>query len=188
VNLLVQQALAHRPEILQAQSTLTAAQYGVSAAKTNNAPVISGSVDALSTGNQFVPQNDYLTAGVAVTFTPFDGGLTAGRVDQARANVTIAQAQLVATRITVKNDVVQAYIDLNTAELNVVAAVADVANAQQGVSIAEGRYSIGLGQFLDILNAQAFLLTAQTSLTQARATVDQARAELVHAIGTPFPL
>jgi outer membrane protein TolC len=184
MNLLVQQALLHRPEILQAQSTLKSAQYGVSAAKTNNAPVISGSANALSTGNQFVPQNDYLTAGVAITFTPFDGGLTAGRVDQARANVTIAQAQLASSQIIVKNDVMQAYVDLNTAEQNVVAATADVVNAQQGVSIAEGRYSTGLGQFLDILNAQAFLLTAQTSLTQARATVDQARAEVNHAIGT----
>ena len=185
VNGLTARALTVRPEVLQAQATLRAYQYGVSAAKTTNAPVISGDIGVAARGDQFLPQTSDLTIGVGLTWTPFDGGLTRGRVEEARANVLGAQASLTQAQLVVKADVSSSYSHLRTAEQRVQIALADLANAEEGVRIAEGRYRTGLGLFLDIINAQAFLLTARINVTNTLGAVDQYRAALGRAIGQP---
>ncbi|MCW3095527.1 MAG: outer rane efflux protein [Chthonomonadaceae bacterium] len=187
VNALTQRALTLRPEVVLAQYTLRSAQYGVSAAKTTNGPFLSGSANVISSGDEFLPQQNNLTIGINLTWTPFDGGLTRGVVEEARGNVTVAQGQLYIAQQTVKNDVAAAYVSLRAAEQRVAVAVADASNAEEGVRIATGRYSTGLGLFLDIINAQAFLVTAQTNLVSTRSAVDQYRAALAHAIGAALP-
>jgi outer membrane protein len=187
VNALVNTALRQRPEVLQALATVQANQSGVSAARTTNAPVVSGSLGLSSRGADFPPRDDSFIVGASVSFNPFDGGLTAGRVREARANLQAAQAQLQSAQLTVTSDVAQAYFNLRTAEQRVLTADIEVANATEGVRIAQGRYTSGLGQFLDIINAQAQLLTASTNRVNAQFAVDQARAAIARAIGSPLP-
>ena len=97
---------------MQAQATIQANQSGVGAARSNNAPVLSGSLGVTTRGDQFPPQTDSFTVGVSISFNPFDGGLTAGKIREARANLTAAQAQLVSAQQTVTSDVAQSYINL----------------------------------------------------------------------------
>ena len=188
VDALVAQALKQRPEMLQAQSTVDANRHAVSAAKTTNAPAVSGAVGFASRGREFPPRDDGLTIGATVTFTPFDGGLTQGRVKEARANLDSAGAQLQGTRLTVTSDVAQSWLNMRTAEQRVATAAIEVANATEGVRIATGRYSSGLGLFQDILTTQSLLLTARTNLVNAQAQVDTSRAALRRAIGAPPPV
>ncbi|MCW3094654.1 MAG: outer rane efflux protein [Chthonomonadaceae bacterium] len=187
VNSFVRKALVQRPEILQAQATIRAGEYAVRSAKTTNAPVVVGTLGIGTRGDQFFPQNDTATAGVALQFPLYDGGLTAGRVKAARGNLEGAQAQLRSVELTVTSDVSQAYLDLRSAEQRVSAAGGEVANAQEGIRIATGRYRAGLGLFLDILNAQQFLYTAETDQATALYTVQQARAMVARAMGAPIP-
>ncbi len=186
VNALVAQSLKQRPEAIQAQETLNSARYAVKAARSTNAPILSGEVNAITLGDQFVPQNDYLTVGVTLSWSPLDGGLMRGRVDEAKANVTAAQSQLNAIQLSIKADVASAYVNMRNAEGRVAAAQADVTNATQNVNVAEQRYRTGVGQFVDIINAQAFLLTARTNLVTTLALIPQYRAALARAIGTKF--
>src|SRR5207245_6947241 len=86
VDALVRTALAQRPEMQQAQANVEAARFGVSAARTTNAPSIAANLGLGSRGANFPRGNDTLTIGVALQFSPFDAGLTAGRVKEARAN------------------------------------------------------------------------------------------------------
>jgi len=187
VNALVNRALAQRPEILAAQATLQAAQHGVNAAKTTNAPSVAANLGLSSRGSDFPPGNDFFTVGVSVQWNLFDSGLTAGRVKEARANVEAAQAQLTNARLVVVSDVSQAYLNLRTAEQRVTTADAEVANAEESVRLAEGRYRSGLGTFLDLITAQTALVTARTNRVNAQSAVDQARAALSRAIGAPLP-
>jgi outer membrane protein TolC len=185
VNALTRIALTQRPEVVQARYSLRSAQYGVSAARTTNVPAITGGTSIISGGDEFLPQENNLTIGLSITWTPVDGGVTRGLVQQARGNVLIAQQQLIVAQQTAKSDVASAYVNLRTAEQQVPVAIADVANAENGVSIATGRYSTGIGVFLDIINAQAFLLTARTNLVNTQSAVEQYRVALAHAIGAP---
>ena len=186
VNALIQSALQRRPEVLQAQEQIRASRYGVSAARSTNAPVISGSLNLTSRGTDFPPGNDSFSISAAIQFSPFDGGLTQGRVKEARANLDASNAALNAAQLAVQTDVTQAYLNLRTAEQRVAATLTEVANAEEGVRIATGRYRSGLGQFLDIINAQSFLLSARTNLVTTQALVEQNRAALTRAIGTPI--
>lgn len=188
VNALVAQALKQRPEVLQAQSTVDANRHAVSAARTNNMPAVSGVLGFASRGREFPPADDGLTIGATVIFTPFDGGLTQGKVKEARANRDSADAQLQGTRQTVTSEVAQAWLNMRTAEQRVATAGIEVSNATEGVRIATGRYSSGLGLFQDILTAQSLLLTARTNLVNAKAQTDTSRAALRRAIGAPPPV
>lgn len=178
-------ALAIRPDVLQARANVAATRYGERAARSGNAPTVSGNINYSARGPDFYPRVSTVTAGVSVNWTPWDSGLTAGRVLEARGNLESAQAQLELVRETVLSDVSQSYLNQATAQQRVVSARSEVANAEESVRLAEGRYKAGLGQLLDVLDAQTALLTAQTNLVNAQAALDQANASLLHAVGTP---
>ncbi len=184
VNALLQTALAQRPEIRQAQATLQASGFAVTAAKSGNAPVVVGSVGYGVQDTTFPPTRDTLTLGIAVQWSAFDAGLTKGRVTEAQANQATAQAQLDIAVLTVTSDVAQAYINVKSAEQRVVTAAAQVTNAQDAVRLAQGRYNAGLGVFLDVLDAQAALVTASTNQVNAQSALNQARAALAHALNS----
>lgn len=184
---LTDQALKYRPEILQACASLAAAGYSVSAAKTVNSPALLANAGWLQRGSDFPPGNNTLTYGVAIQWTPFDAGFTAGRVEEARGNLLAAQAQLESARLGVTSDVSQAYLNLKTAEQRVITAEAEVANANEALRLTEGRYKSGLGTFLDVLDAQTALITADSNRINAQSSVNQARAALAHAVGAPLP-
>ncbi len=188
VNALVEAALKQRPDVLQAQANVEADRHAVRAARTTNAPTVGGTLGFSSRGDSFLPGDNGLTIGATVTFTPFDGGLTQGKVKEARANLDSAQASLLGTRQAVAADVAQAWLNLRTAEQRVATANDEVTNATEGVRIATGRYSSGLGLFQDIITAQSLLVTARTDLANAQAQVDSSRAALRRAIGTPPPV
>ena len=186
VNALVGTALRQRPEILQAQSTLQAAQFGVSAAKTTSAPSIAANIGLATRGASFPPRNDFFSWGFSLSWDPFDSGLTAGRVKEAQAGVLSARAQLFGAEELVTSDVSQAYLNLRTAEQRITTADAEVANAQESLRLAEGRYRAGIGTFIDVIDAQAALLTAQNNRINAQSAIDQARAAINHALGVPL--
>jgi outer membrane protein len=186
VNDLIDLGLKQRPDILQAQATLNAANLGVSAAKTTNAPSFSANLGYASRGNVFPPNNNALTIGASVSWDPFDGGLTGGLVKQARAGVESAQASFQNVRLGVVSDVSTAFLNMKTAEQRLDTAGSEVANAQESLRLAEGRYRNGVGTFLEVTDAQTALLTAQTNQVNARSALDQARAALSRAVGTPI--
>lgn len=187
VNRLTDEAMRQRPEVLQARATLEAAEHGVSAEKTFNAPALSANGGLIARGNSLPPRNDTGTIGIGIVWDPFDGGLTAGRVRTARANVETARADLRSSQLGVTADVSQAYLNLRTAEQRVASAQSEITNAEEGVSLAEGRYRAGVGLFIDVIDAQTALLTARTNRVTAESGVDRARAQLKRAIGAPVP-
>lgn len=183
LNALIQTALRRRPEVVQAQANLQAAEFGVSAARTTSAPIVAANVGASTRGSDFPPKQDSLSIGASVNWDPFDGGLTAGRVREARAIVDIARADVQRQRLTVTSDISTAYLNLRTAEQRVTTANAEAANAEESVRLAQGRYRAGIGTFLEVTVAQTALLTANTNLVNSRSAVDQARAALSRAVG-----
>ena len=184
-NALTAQALKRRPEIAQANLNVAAARYAVGAARTVNSPAITANAGLLQRGRELALDSNTVFYGVAIEWTPFDAGFTAGRVEEARGNLMAAQARLDSTKLTVTSEVAQAYLNLKTAEQRAVTAEAEVANAAEAVRLTEGRYQSGLGTFIDVLDAQTALVTADTNRVNARSAVNQARAALAHAIGEP---
>ncbi len=180
---LVNQGLADRPDLIEARNSEKAAGFGVSAAKTTNAPSVNAVAGLLQRGPTLFPNSSSLTYGLSLGWTPFDAGLGRGAVQEAQGALQTAQAQSETTRLAVISDVSQAYLNLKTAEQRVATADSEVANAEESLRLMEGRYQSGLGTFLDVLDAQQALLTATTNRVNNQSAVDQARAAMIHAIG-----
>ncbi len=187
VDALVAKALKQRPEVLQAESTREAAEYGLAAAKTGNSPSLGATSGWNQRGSSISMDNSSFSVGVAVTWSAFDSGLTAGRVKEAAANLESASAQAESVRLAVVSDVSRAYLSLKTAEQRVITADAEVANAEESVRLAEGRYRSGLGTFIEVLDAQTALVSANTNRVNAVSAVNQARTALAHSIGDLKP-
>lgn len=184
---LVDEATQRRPELAQGQAALLAARHSVAAARTVNSPVVTGNVGVAARGDEFLPGNTMVTAGVGVQWNASDGGLTKGRVQETQANVDAAAAQLEVVKLQVVADVSQAYLDLKTAQQRVITTQAGVLNATEALRLAEGRYRAGLGEFIDILDAQAALDAANNRQVNARTGVLQAQAALERATGRNLP-
>ena len=177
----VTQALAKRPEMGRAQAGLEAARLALSAARTTNAATVTGSVGVQQRGDSLLPDTNVLTAALTVAWSPFDAGYTQGKVREAQANVTAAEAQLESTRLQVTGEVSSAYLDLRTAEQKLVTAAAQVANAQEALRLAEGRYRAGVGVFIDVLDAQTALDVANANVVNSATAVDLARVAYARA-------
>jgi outer membrane protein len=185
---LIQRALSARPEVRQAEANAEAASHGLSAARTGQAPSIAASVILGTRGSDFPPGSDTLAAGLALQWSPFDSGLTAGRVSEARSSVDVAKAQVEAARIAVTSEVAQAWVALTMAERRVGAAESAVTSATEAVRLAQGRYRAGVGTFVDVADAQAALVGAETSRVNAVTAVEVAKAQLNRAVGVPQQL
>lgn len=178
-------ALEVRPEIAQLNATIQANQAGLEAAQNLNSPTLTAALGVNRFGAaSFYQDQVNLTLGVG--FDVLDGGARAGRVKEAQANVTSAEAQLQGVRERVVAEVARAWLNLETAEQRVAAATAQEANARETLRLATGRYRAGLGILLDVLDAQQALVTAETNRVNAEAVVELARATLNHAIGRPL--
>ncbi len=184
---LVDEATVARPEMAQVNASLLSARCAAAAARTINAPVVTGNLSLSRKGDNFPPEIQLVTVGVGVSWSAIDGGVTKGRIQEAEANVQIAAAEAEAVRLQIVAQVSEAYLDLRTAEQRNVTAQAEVTNATEALRLAEGRYRSGLGVFIDVLDAQAALVEANTALVNTRSEVEQARAALEHAIGRNLP-
>lgn len=187
VQQLVDEAVQHRPEMVQAEAAIVAARYALAAARTVNSPVVTGSLGVSRRGDVILPENGLITIGVGVQWNALDGGFTKGQVQVTQANLDAATAQQEAIRLQVVSDVSQAYLDLQTAEQGAVTAQAEVTNATEALRLAEGRYRAGLGVFIDVLDAQAALDAASINEVNARSATEQARAALERAVGRNLP-
>lgn len=185
MNALVETALKQRPEMEQSRAGINAAQYGLSAARTNNSPALVGSLSYGGRGAT-LPLDNSTTLGVSIQFNLFDGGVTAGKIKEAQANLQGAQSQLTSVQYAVISDVTQAYLNLKSAEQRVATADSEVKNAEEALRLAQGRYNSGLGTFLDVLDAQTALLTANTNRVNTQSAVNQTRSAMERALGQPI--
>ena len=176
-------AVVQRPEMLRAEATVLASRHAIAAARTTNAPVVTGSAGLLRRGDTLFDDPNGVTVAVGMQWTPFDSGFTKARVREAEAALDANQAQLESVRLQVIADVSQAYLDLETAAQRVATAQVQVANADEARRLAEGRYRAGIGVFIDVLDAQTALDVANTNLVNAQTAVDQARAAYARATG-----
>ncbi len=120
--------------------------------------------------------------GATGSWAIWDGLATAGRVQQAKA-------QLEQASITYDNGVRQVILDVQQAISNLQQAretidsqTASVVQATEALRLAQERLDAGAGTQLDVLNAQVQLLQSQTTVLQARFDYLQATAQYDQAL------
>ncbi|MCS7058080.1 MAG: TolC family protein [Meiothermus sp.] len=102
---------------------------------------------------------------------------------QAEQNARLAQVNLEATRLSVMQSVVNAYLSLYEAQQNVALYQAQVALNQRNLEVARARLAAGNATALDVARAQTTLDSSRQSLTTAQAQLPVLAAQLAALLG-----
>jgi outer membrane protein len=187
---LLKEALDTRPEILEADAQISAAQKGIQYARRSLLPTLGLSVGYYyvrnSTGTRRIDEPE---ASLSVTLPLYDGGLERARVQEARANVATATTNKRQTIDTVTLDVQQAYLNLVQARDQVAVANAALGQARTAFQLARTRYNAGVASragispLLEVSDAQAALTLAEQNQVNALYDYNGARAQLDRSLG-----
>lgn len=186
----VKEALATRPELLEADAAISAAEKGVRFARRSQLPSFAISANAVHQPNTtgFVPEDESYIQ-VTMSIPIFDGGVGRARVRQARAEVATAQNDRRTTADQVTLDVQQAYVNLVQASERVSVANVGLAQAREAFRLSRLRAQVGVtaspqvSPQLELSNAQATLTQAETNRVNALYDYNLARAQLDRAVG-----
>ncbi len=178
----IQEALAHRPELLSFSAQHRAQEALVRSAQRNYFPVLSGVADYTYRGQDF-PLVWNWDVGLNLTFPIFSGFLTRSQIAEARANLAVVSANEELLRQSILLEIHQAYSNLVEAEERVRTSELVVRQAEENLDLANGRFQAGVGTSVEQTDAQVLLTNAKTSQVQALYDYQVDRAQLDKAMG-----
>lgn len=164
--------LLRRPDVVQAEYQLRAANARIGAARAAFFPTISltgllglasSTLTGLFSGNAF-----NFHAGGNATLPIFDGGANRGNLAFARAQRDLFVAQYEQAIQTAFREVSDALARRGTIEDQLAAQNDLVAHSRDAYTLSEARYRIGIDEFLNTLIAQRTLYTSEQSLVRTR--------------------
>jgi multidrug efflux system outer membrane protein len=179
--------LERRPDIMQAEHNLKAADANIGAARAQFFPNIS--ITALlglaspALSGLFQSGNNMWTFTPTVTQPLFAGGSLAGNLDLAKANQKIAVAQYEKAIQTAFREVADALAGEATYSNQLDALRSEQAASQQALDLAQVRYKNGVDSFLQVQTAAVNLYAVQSSFLQAGLDSLVNRVDLYKALG-----
>lgn len=177
-------ALHNRREILADNYQIEQKELAVRTARADYEPTVDLSLGA-GWDKQVLPDSgnhDY-TASLGVSWNIFDSGITAGRVDAARAELAIARATLDRDKNEIDLAVRKDYNSMREAEERFNSTQAAVKQAEEDFFIAQEKYRAGEGIMLDIIDAQEALSTARQNYISAQYDYARYKAALESDMG-----
>ena len=184
LTVLVEAARKNRPELVQLDKQVIAAEASVTVAQAERRPVLSASANT-----QWGPQQDdwspqpSWTAGLVLSWQLYDGGRSAADVRTARAGVTIVQAQRDSLLVSLTSELDSSRQQIVANRANVTASTEAVTAARAQLNLANARYTQGLGSQIELTDAQTAVTTAEGNLISAEFQLAQAWAQLERALG-----
>ncbi len=185
------EALATRPEVWQAEASLSAAKKGILLARRSELPTL-----GLNWSFSYAPDTAGLTpqlvqwqATAQIVLPLWDGGASKARKEQAHADIAGAEISKRETQDRIVLEVRQAYLNLAQARDRVVVSHQILAQAREAFRLARVRYiagvsaQAGLSPLLEVSDAQAALTQSESNEVNALYDYNNSRARLERAIG-----
>jgi len=190
-NAAVAEAYRTRPEVLQADANIRAAEKGLVVAKRSVLPTVGLAFNFNYTPDVggFVPKVASYATVATLSLPLFDQGLSRARTQQAQAGLNTTKLDKQVTQDTVALEVRQAYLALIEAQDRLNVTTAALTEAQEQYRLAQVRFKAGVtsvpgaSPLLEISDAQNALTQAQTNQVTAQYDVQTAKATLDRAIG-----
>lgn len=181
---LVQTSRQHRPELVQFDKQIAAAEASFDAARAGRRPTLSATAQTAwgPDSNDWSPEPTW-TAGLSLSWDLFDGGRAAAEKRIARANVVSAEAERDALLVALTSQLELARSQIAANRVNVSASAEAVTAARAQLKLAEARYTQGLGSQIELADAQTAITTAEGNLVQAEWQLAEAWTQLRRAIG-----
>ena len=180
---LVDQGIAHRPELKIADSRVAQADQAVTIARADYLPTVEIAGVYENDTEQFARAGNNGALLLTGRVNLFDGLATRSKVDAAQAQLSRARVLAKDLRHSVALEVESAYRTLLAAQRGLEVARRDLTYAQSALRILEDRYGSGLATNVAVLDAQT--TRAETDVRLAATAVDVAvdRAALSLATG-----
>jgi outer membrane protein TolC len=189
LNYCLEYASKNRPELEQAKQGVQAARGQVRAARSGYQPQISAFASQnwdTKDGHWAADEESTWSAGVNVSLTIFDTGVTRSKAHAAEAKYFSAEETYRDTIDAVMLDVRSQYLNLREAEKRISTTEVAVSQAEEDYRIAQLRYQAGVGTNTDVLDAQVALTNAQTNYLQSVYDYNISKTNLENAIGVPM--
>ena len=175
------QLLGRRPDILQAESTLVAANARIGQAR----PIFflpppsraRGGLQSVEFANWFTGNSANYSIGPSVTLPIFLGGTNVARLDAAESRYQQMLESYQQTILLAFREVADLLVSIQARGEQLARQREQVAAATAAVGLADVRYRKGLVNYLDVLDAQRTMLAAETQLAQTE------RARLTDMVG-----
>jgi outer membrane protein TolC len=195
---LVETARAKRPELVQLDRQVAAAEANIDVAAMSRRPVLSATArtsygpgasyaENPMTGrfvSSFDASHPTWSIGLNLSWQIYDGGRQDADLRIARANreSALAQRDVLLLQMTTQLDATRATIE--AARVSIVASTEAVTAARAQLQLAEARYAQGLGSQIEITDAQTAVTTAEGNLINAEWGLATAWASLRRQLGT----
>jgi outer membrane protein len=191
VSKAVDQALAHRPDVIAALGKVDAAQAALKGERRAYYPVIElagqafQNIGSLNSDGGPYSHIDRPGQSILLSFSVplYDGGTRRNRILMADAKAREAQEQLAATRDAASQQVVRAYNGLLTSLAEYDAAMALSQAARTAYEAALRSYRQGVGTYTDLATEENALVQGDTQVEDARANAHTAAAALALSLG-----
>jgi len=194
---LVDSARKSRPEIVQLDRQVAAADATIDVAQLSRRPVLSADArTSWSPGGSYAEDpatrsfatdwdlsHPQWSVGLNLSWQIFDGGRQAADIEIATAQreSALAQRDALLLSLTTQLEAARAQIEANRASIAASTEAVDAARAQ--LKLAEARYAQGLGSQIELADAQTAVTTAEGNLIQAEWQLATAWASLRRAVG-----
>lgn len=179
---LVETARKSRPEIVQLDKQVQAAEANLDAARAERRPVLSANAGAQwSPGTGDWSPEPTWNATLQMTWPLFDGGRAAADARIQRANVANATAARDALLVSLTSQLDSARSQIVANRANVQASTEAVTAARAQLKLADARYAQGLGSQIELADAQTAVTTAAGNLVSAEFQLATAWAQLHRA-------
>ncbi|MFO0765201.1 MAG: efflux transporter outer membrane subunit [Nitrospiraceae bacterium] len=164
------QLLERRPDILQAEATLIAANARIGQARAYFFPSLSitgqGGLQSAEFANWFTGHSANYSIGPSVTLPIFLGGTNVARLDAAESHYQQMLESYQQTILLAFREVADLLVSIHLRGDQLARQREQVAAAKAAWSLADVRYRKGLVNYLDVLDAQRTTLAAETQLVQ----------------------
>jgi outer membrane protein TolC len=176
-------ALEQRPELRQAQLKIKQAEYDRRQKKAEYIPDVSLSVHQLSFLNVEMLPTNVLTAGVDLTWEPFDWGRKRHELAEKSETIEQAKTALSETESQILLDVNAQFRKVQEASAALQVAQLAVDEAAEKLRVASDAYRIQSVRLDQLLQVQAANSTAASDYQKALSNYWTARADLTKAMG-----
>jgi outer membrane protein TolC len=191
VSKAVDQALAHRPDVIAALGKVDAAEAALKGERRSYYPKIELAGQAFqnigSLNSDGGPYSSINRPGQSILLSfsvpLFDGGMRRNRISMADAKARQAQEQLSAARDSASQQVVRAYNGLLTGLAEYDAATALSQAAHTAYEAALRSYRQGVGTYTDLATEENAVVQGDTQVEDARANAHTAAAALAFSMG-----
>jgi multidrug efflux system outer membrane protein len=181
------EVLLRRPDVLQAEHTLLAANADIGAARAAFFPAINLTGDAGGVSRDiaklFTPGAATWAYASQLTLPLFHGGQLRGGLAEARVSRDIAVAQYEKAIQTAFREVADALALTDTLERQVEAQQALVGATGRAYQLSQQRYKAGRDSYLNVLDSQRSYYAAQQTLIAAQLSQQNNRVTLYKALG-----